>query len=260
MIARHEASTGKRTWQRRFTARDAKCVSPDCAGKDQFGGAAVRGTSVLYCATVDKPVEEAFGELSLAKGAPIKSYPSRSDLRAHDIAADAGGIYLLEETLSGAFSLVKLGAEKTEWKQSITSGALRFSVGDAGALLWGKTVEKRATDSGELAWTSKLTGEHIDVAADASGIYATVMIDAKPAPYFAIAQIDPASGDVRWLRKTSGYEETRPTAYIASDKDWIYLFGFEGDKWFVERRRKSDGALGEVTTTTRTVETKAKRK
>jgi hypothetical protein len=47
--------------------------------------------------------------------------------------------------------------------------------------------------------------------------------------------------------------------YIAINGDWLYLFGIESDKWFVERRRKSDGALGEVTTTARTVESKKKK-
>ena len=247
MADRHDASTGKRTWQRRFTARDAKCTSPDCGGKDVFGGAAVRGTSVLFSATVDRPLEEAFGELSLAKGAPGKSYTARSDLRAHDLAADDGGIYLLEDTLSSVFSLVKLGPDKTAWKQDIKTGALRIATAPFGLVLWGKTIEKRSAETGELAWTSKLAGEHLDVATDANAIYAIAMIDKG----FAIAKLDPASGNVQWLRKANDY-----ALRIAVDKDWLYICGFDGDKLYVEKRRKSDGALGEVATTARTVQLK----
>jgi len=257
MISRYEASSGKRTWQRRFSARDPKCLQPACGGKDTFGGMVVRGASILFSGTGDHPVEEAYGELSLAKGAPTKSYTTRTDIRAHDIAVDDGGIYLLEDNLSNQFSLVKLAAEKTVWKQSITNGAMRVAIGAGGVLLWGKTIEKRAADTGEVAWTSKLTGGRIDVAVDASGLYAAVMIDEKPAPYFALAKIDPANGNVQWLRKINNAEIS---VYVATDKDWLYVFGSEGDKWFIERRRKSDGALGEVPTTARTIDKKAKRK
>src|SRR5262249_7222705 len=76
LIERRDPTSGKRVWQRRFTARDAKCVSAGCAGKDTFGGISVQGSSVLYVATVDRPLEEAYGELSLGKGEPAKSYQS----------------------------------------------------------------------------------------------------------------------------------------------------------------------------------------
>jgi hypothetical protein len=257
LIARYEPGSGKRTWQRRFSSRDPKCGQPACGGKDSFGGIAVRGTSILFSATGDHPVEEAFGELSLAKGAPVKSYPTRTDLRAHDIAADDTGIYLLEDTLSNQFSLLKLAGEKTAWTQKLASSAARVGIGAGGVLLWGTTIEKRAADTGELAWTSKLTGHRIDVAADPTGLYASVMIDDKPAPYFALAKIDPANGAVQWFRKIEGAEAN---VFVATDKDWLYVFGSEGDKWFVERRRKADGALGEVQPIARSIDKKPKRK
>ncbi|HSD86461.1 MAG TPA: hypothetical protein VLB44_03065 [Kofleriaceae bacterium] len=259
-IERREVESGKRTWQRSFTARDPKCTSTDCAGKDTFGGMAVHASSVLYSATVDKPIEEAFGELSLAKGAPTKSYESRSDLRAHDIAADDAGLYLVEDTLSNVVTLVKMTDGKTAWKQTITSNASRVAIAQPGVVLWGKTIEMRAADTGAVAWTSNLAGEHLDVAVDDSGVYATVMIDAKPGPYFAVAKLDASSGAVQWVRRTSEHDQHRPSTNIALDKDWLYLFGIDDGKWFVERRRKSDGALGDVPTTARTVESSAKKR
>ena len=250
MIAKYEASSGKRTWQRRFTARDPKCGAPDCAGKDAFGGLAIRGSAVVYSGTVDHPVEVAHGELSIAKGAPVKGYATRGDLRVHDIAADDSGIYLLEENLSAVFSLTKLSAEKTAWKQTITSGATRIGLGAGGVLAWGKKIEKRAADTGEVVWTSKLAAQRIEVAVDATGIYAAVTLEDKP----AIAKLDPATGDVQWLRKLEG----GAASYVAIDKDWLYVVGFDADKWLVERRRKSDGAIGEVPTTARTLKPKRK--
>ena len=259
-IERRDAGSGKRTWQRSFTARDPKCTSTECASKDTFGGIAVHGSSVVYSATVDRPIEEAFGDLSLAKGTPAKSYESRSDLRARDVAADDAGTYLLEDTLSNVFTLIKMTDGKLAWKQTVESSAPRVVVGPPGVVLWGTTIEMRAADTGAVVWTSNLAGDHLDVAVDGSGVYATVMIDAKPAPYFAVAKLDAASGAVQWVRRTSEYAQNRPSAYIATDKDWLYLFGVEGDKWFVERRRKSDGALGDVPTTARTVEIQAKKR
>ena len=259
VVERRDPGTGKRVWQRRFTARDTSCSQPACAGRDGFGGIALHGSSVVYSATVDRPVEEAYGELSLAKGAPGKSWQTRSDLHARDVAADDSGIYLLEATLSDVADIVKISDGKTTWKQADDASPLHASIGPAGLLLWGKTVEKRAPDTGELAWTSKLAGDHIDVAADATGIYATAMVDAKPAPYYGVAKLDPGSGAVQWLRRTSEYAEAKPSAYVAVDKDAIYLLGYEGEKLFVEKRRKADGALGEVATTARTIEA-AKRK
>ena len=260
LIERRDAKSGKQTWQRRFTARDAKCGKPDCAGKDTFGGIGAQGGSVLYYATVDRPVEAAPGELSVAKGAPVKmTIPLRSDLRGRDIARDDSGLYLLEQNLSNAFSLLKLGPDKQLWQHVLDSDAERMIASPSGLVLWGKTVEKRAADTGEVVWTSPLVGAHLDVASDGDAIYATVMLDGKPAPYFAIAKLDATSGAVQWVRKTSEYGENRPSAYIAVDKDAIYLFGYDAEKWFVERRRKSDGALGEVTAIARTVES-AKRK
>ncbi|HEY5923061.1 MAG TPA: PQQ-binding-like beta-propeller repeat protein, partial [Kofleriaceae bacterium] len=259
VIERRDAATGKRTWQRRFTARDAKCTTPGCAGKDTFGGIALRGNSVLFNATVDRPLEHAFGELSLDKGTPAKRQVERSDLRAHDIAGDDTGMYLLEANLSKEPSLLKIGAEKIAWTHKVDGERLALAPG--ALLLWGKTIEKRSPETGEIAWASKLAGDHIDVTVDGSGIYATAMIDAKPSAYFGLAKIDAASGAVQWVRKTSGYEENRPSAYVASDgKDAVYVVGVDGDKLYVERRRKIDGALGEVQTTGRTIESKAKRK
>ena len=259
VIERRDPANGKRVWQRRFTARDTGCSQPACAGRDTFGGIALHGSSVVYSATVDRPVEEAYGELSLAKGAPGKSWQTRSDLHARDVAADDSGIYLLEATLSDAADIVKISDGKTTWKQAADNAPLHASVGPAGLLLWGKTVEKRAPDTGELAWANKLVGDHIDVTADATGIYATAMIDARPSPYYGIAKLDPASGTVQWVQRTSEYQQARPGAYVAVDKDAIYLLGYEGEKLFVEKRRKTDAALGEVATTARTIEP-AKRK
>lgn len=259
VIERRDPANGKRVWQRRFTARDTGCSQPACAGRDAFGGVALHGSSVVYSATVDRPVEEAYGELTLAKGAPAKSWQTRSDLHARDVAADDSGIYLLEATLSDTADVVKISDGKTIWKQADDSGALHEGIGAGGLLLWSKTVEKRASDTGELAWTSKLVGDHIDVASDASGVYATAMIEAKPAPYYGIAKLDPGTGAVAWVQRTSEYQQSRPSAYVAVDKDAIYLLGFEGEKLYVEKRRKSDGALGEVQTTARTIEP-AKRK
>jgi hypothetical protein len=260
MIERRDAKSGKQTWQRRFTARDAKCVTPGCAGKDTFGGVSVHGGSVLYYATVDRPLEAAPGDLSFAKGAPGKmSLVLRSDLRARDIARDDTGLYLLEENLSGSPSLVKLADGKQPWLHKLDSDASRLVATAGGLVLWGNTVEKRAADTGEVVWTSTLVGEHLDVVVDTDAIYATVMLDAKSGKYFGIAKLDLASGAVQWVRKTSEYSENRPSAYIAVDKDSIYLVGYDAEKWFVERRRKSDGALGEVTATARVVES-AKRK
>lgn len=259
MIERRDLESGKPVWQRRFTARDPKCTTTGCAGKDTFGGLAVRGSSVIYYATVDRPIEAAMGELGLAKGVPAKTaYPMRSDVRAHDVAADDTGVYALDDTLSGAFSLVKRAEGKLAWQQKVESSASRVVTGAGGLVLWGTAIEKRTTDTGELVWTSSLTGDHIDVTVDGSAIYATAMIDAKPAPYFAIAKLDAGSGAVQWVRKTSEYSENRPSAYIAVDKDAIYVFGYDGEKWFVEKRRKSDGALGEVATTAVVVATKRK--
>jgi hypothetical protein len=259
-VERRDPATGKRTWQRRFTGRDAKCTNPDCAGKDTFGAIAVVGTSVFFSSTVDRPIEEAYGELSTAKGTPGKAPQTRSDLRARDIANDGTTTYLLDENLSSAVTLNKLAEGKAGWKQSIESEATRFLLTDKGLLLWGKMVEMREPEKGKPVWTSPLVGEHLDVAIDATGIYANAMIDGKPAPYFAVAKLDAATGAVQWVRKTSEYEDSRPSAYLAIDGDWLYVFGIEGDKWFVERRRKSDGALGEVTTSARTVEKTAKKK
>ena len=255
MIEKRDAK-GKRTWSRRFTARDASCTNAGCAGKDVLGGVAVRAGTVVYNATVDRPVEHAFGELSLAKGAPGKaSFQTRSDLRALDLTADDGAFYLLEENLSNVTTLVKIADGKTAWKYEAKSGPQRVAADATGLLLWDKTVEKWSKE-GDLVWTSTLAGEHIDVASDASGLYATVLIKGPGAPYFGIAKIDPGSGAVQWVRKTSDYSENRPSAFIATDKDWIYVFGYEAEKWFVEKRRKSDGALGEVATTPRTVDKK----
>jgi outer membrane protein assembly factor BamB len=259
MIERRDLKSGKPVWQRRFTARDPKCTTAGCGGKDTFGGLAVRGSSVIYYATVDRPIEAAMGELGLAKGDPAKTaYPMRSDMRAHDVAADDTGVYALDDTLSGAFSLVKRAEGKLAWQQKVESSASRVVTGAGGLVLWGNAIEKRATDTGELVWTSPLTGEHIDVAVDGSAIFATVMIDAKPAPYFAIAKLDAGTGAVQWVRKTSEYSENRPSAYIAVDAGSIYVFGYDGEKWFVEKRRKSDGALGDVTTVAAVVESKRK--
>jgi hypothetical protein len=259
-IERRDPASGKRTWQRRFAGRDAKCSSADCAGKDTFGGLSVQGSSIFYSATVDRPVEEAYGELNLAKGTPAKGHQPHSDLRARDIANDGTTTYLLDENLSSSVSLEKLAEGKAGWKQTIESEAKRVTIVDGGLLLWGKTVELREHEKGKLVWTSTLVGDHIDVAVDATGIYANVMIDAKPAPYFAVAKLDAASGAVQWVRRTSEYDDNKPSVYIAIDGDWLYLFGIESDKWFVEKRRKSDGALGEVTTTARTVEKPPKKK
>ena len=258
-IERRDPATGKRTWQRRFTGRDAKCSSAECAGKDTFGGLSVQGSSIFYSSTVDRPIEEAYGELNVAKGTPAKGHQPHSDLRARDIVNDGTTTYLLDENLSSSVALEKLAEGKAGWKQTIESEAKRVMLVDGGLLLWGKTVELREPEKGKLVWTSTLVGEHIDIAVDATGIYANVMIDAKPAPYFAVAKIDAASGAVQWVRKTSEYEDNRPSVYIAVDGDWLYLFGIESDKWFVEKRRKSDGALGEVATTARTVEIKKKK-
>lgn len=261
MIERRDAKSGKQTWQRRFTARDPKCVTAGCASKDTFGGITVHGGSVLYYATVDRPVESAPGELSLAKGEPPKtSSPTRSDLRASDIARDDTGLYLLDANLSNVYSLSKKAEGKQAWQHKLDSDLTRVIASASGLVLWGTTIQKRAADTGEVMWTSPLGGQHIDVAVDAAAIYATLMIDAKPASYFAIAKIDPATGAVQWVRKTSDYSENRPSAYIAVDNDWIYLFGYDAEKWFVERRRKSDGALGEVTATARVIESVGKRK
>jgi hypothetical protein len=258
LIERRDAKSGKQMWQRRFTARDPKCGKPACAGKDTFGSIAVHGGAVHYYATVDKPVEAAPGELSLAKGEPPKTLITpRSDLRGRDVAADDTGVYSLDENLSGAFSLAKRADGKLLWQAKIESDASRVVAIGGGLVLWGKGVEKWA-DTGELVWKSSLVGEHIDVAVDADAVYATVMIAAKPSAYFAVAKINAATGAVEWVRKTSDYTENRPSAYIAVDKDWIYLFGYDAEKWSVERRRKSDGALGEVTATARTVESKRK--
>jgi hypothetical protein len=260
VIERRDAKSGKQTWVRRFTARDPKCSKADCAGKDTFGSIAVHGGSVLYYATVDKPIEAAPGTLSLAKGEPPKaSSPPRSDLRARDVTADETGVYSLDQNLSGAFSLAKRADGKVLWQAKIESDASRVIASGGGLILWGKTIEKWA-NTGELVWKSQLVGQHIDVAVDANAVYATVMIDAKPTPYFAIAKLDAASGAVQWVRKTSDYTEHRPSAYIAVDKDSIYVLGYAAEKLFVERRRKSDGALGEVTATARVVENTIKRK
>jgi outer membrane protein assembly factor BamB len=261
LVERRDAKSGKQTWQRRFTARDAKCVTAGCAGKDTFGGMSVQGGSVLYYATVDRPIEAAPGELTLAKGAPGKmSLVLRSDMRARDIARDDSGVYLLEENLSAAASVVKLADGKQPWQQKLENDPSRMVATPGGLVFWGKTVEKRTADTGELVWTSPLVGEHLDVAVDTDALYATVMLDAKGSKYFGIAKLDAASGAVQWVRKTSEYTENRPSAYIAVDKDWIYLLGYDAEKWFVERRRKSDGAIGEVTATARVVESTAKRK
>lgn len=255
LIERRDAKSGKQTWARRFTARDPKCSKPACAGKDTFGGMSVHGGGVLYNATVDRPIEAAYGELSLARGEPAKtSSPPRSDLFGADIVRDESGLYLLHQNLSKAYSLLKLADGKQAWQHKLDSGASRVVAAAGGLVLWGRTIEKRAADTGELVWTSPLIGEHLDVAVDASGIYATVMIDAKPAPYFGVAKLDAATGAVQWLRKTSEYGDNRPSAYVAVDKDALYVVGYDADKLFVERRRKSDGALGEVTATARIVE------
>ena len=79
LLERRDGASGKRLWQRRFTARDAKCTKPDCAGKDTFGGISLHSGSVLYTATVDWPLEEAYGDLSVAKGEPGKPNQTWSD-------------------------------------------------------------------------------------------------------------------------------------------------------------------------------------
>jgi hypothetical protein len=259
LVERRDAKSGKQTWQRRFTARDAKCTTTACAGKDSFGGLGVRKGAVLYYATVDRPTEASLGELTIAKGEPTKAkFDARSDMRAHDVVADDTAIYTLDDTLSGVVSLIKYADGKYAWTQKVDSGAHRVVATPSGLVLWGKSIEKRAADTGALAWTSPLAGEHIDVAVDGNAIYATVMLGGKPAPYFALAKLDAATGAVQWVRKTSEYAENRPTAYIAVDKDAVYLFGNDADKWLVEKRRKSDGAIGEVAVTARTVELKKK--
>jgi outer membrane protein assembly factor BamB len=260
-VERRDPATGKRTWQRRFTGRDAKCTNADCAGKDTFGGIAVAGSSVYFSSTVDRPIEEAYGELSAAKGTPGKAEQTRSDLRARDIANDGTTTYLLDENLSSVVMLNKLAEGKAGWKQDIDTDAKRLAVTDKGLLLWGTTVELREPTKGKLVWTSNLVGGHIDVAADASGLYVNAMVDdGKRSPFFGVVKLDAATGAVQWVRKTSESIDNHPSVYVAVDGDWLYVFGIEDDKWYVERRRKSDAALGEVTTTARTVEPSKKKK
>ena len=63
-------------------------------------------------------------------------------------------MYLLQETMSKAFTLIKIADGKQAWKQNLDSGATRVIVAADGLVLWGKTIEQRAADTGELVWTS----------------------------------------------------------------------------------------------------------
>ena len=94
---------------------------------------------------------------------------------------------------------------------------------------------------------SDITGRGIDVCLSRAFILV----------WFLVVPASAAAEVVRVAMPTEGF--LYMPLYIAVDGDWLYLFGIEDDKWSVERRRKSDGALGEVTATARTIESKKKK-
>jgi hypothetical protein len=212
-----------------------------------LGGISLTATTMMYAGTVEsKPPTATFGELQLATGDLFRAHVLRENLRGRDIIADGTTVYYLGDHSDGTFALETLTPTWREVAMHKAGSLLRLARADGGGVVgWFRTIEKYAA-SGERVWQSSFVGDFVDVAIDGSGIYACAMIDASTKPYFAIARLDPATGRMTWQQRVAEYGESRPTSAIAVDAEAIYVLGYVGDRWYVERRRKADAALGDV--------------
>jgi hypothetical protein len=230
IIERRDPATGSRLWRH-------------VLGSELLGGISLTATSVLYASTDQQSgrITAHFGELSLDAGT-IVHQTHRSSRRGRHIVRDGTSLYLIGDDPQNHFTLEKVDLA---WKPVSTHAAgqlLRLAPVVGGVVAWFTTIEKY-TAAGTRAWTSPLTGVFTDVTLDATGIYVVTMRDPGKNPDFALARLDPATGAIAWSVRTAEYSESRPSAAIAIDASAIYIAGYVGNRWFVERRRKTDGAI-----------------
>ena len=239
VIERRDAATGALVWR-------ARVPEADRGSKFSLGGIAVRGESLYYAATLEAGQPRAlFGELALATGKPTRKPYWIDGRRGRQIAVDASGLYLISDDTENRNRIDKLDPTwKPMWLVP-ASTFLRSDFDGKELVGWFTEIVKYEPD-GIRRWSSPLTGAFVDIAIDPSGIYLTALLDASTDPYYAVAMLDRDTGKVAWLQRTAHYKEDRPSLGIAVDAEAMYLFGYIGDRWFVERRRKADGALGNV--------------